>query len=190
MIGGARRDDTSARLLQEWRAGSDEALDRLLPVVYEELRRLARRALRGERTGHTLQTTALVHEAYLRLMGADVPWNDRIHFLAVAARCMRRVLVDHARARASAKRGGDLVRITLAEDLGAPEPTPIDLVALDRALGGLEAKDARKGRAVELHYFAGLTLDEIATVLGVSVPTVKKDLRFARAFLRQELSGS
>jgi RNA polymerase sigma factor (TIGR02999 family) len=190
MTRDGRPDDTVTRLLHEWQAGSDAALDRLLPVVYGELRRLARRALRGERSGHTLQTTALVHEAYLRLVGADVPWRDRVHFFAVAARCMRRVLVDHARARASDKRGGDVVRVTLTEDLAADEPTGLDLVALDQALGKLETRDPRKAWTVEMHYFAGLTLEEIAELHGVAAVTVKKDLRFARAFLREALSGS
>jgi RNA polymerase sigma factor (TIGR02999 family) len=189
MTRDGRRDDTVTRLLQEWQTGSDEALDQLLPVVYGELRRLARRALRGERAGHTLQTTALVHEAYLRLVGAEVPWRDRVHFLAVAARCMRRVLVDHARARATDKRGGDLLRVTLTEGI-SQEPATLDLVALDRALGKLEGRDPRKARTVEMHYFAGLTLEEIASLHGVAAATVKKDLRFARAFLREALSGS
>jgi RNA polymerase sigma-70 factor (ECF subfamily) len=176
------------RLLREWSTGGREALDRLLPLVLDELRRLAARSMRGERSGHTLQTTALVNEAYLRLVGADVAWRDRAHFFAVAARCMRRILVDHARARDSAKRGGPLLRITLDESL--PVKTTggrIDFLALDRALAALEAQDARKSRAVELSYFAGLTVEEVAGLLEVSPSTIKNDLRFARAFLRSEL---
>ncbi|HKY32478.1 MAG TPA: sigma-70 family RNA polymerase sigma factor [Candidatus Polarisedimenticolia bacterium] len=176
------------RLLREWRTGGREALDRLLPLVLGELRRLSRRFMRAERSGHTLQTTALVNEAYMRLVGADVPWRDRAHFFAVAARCMRRILVDHARARDSAKRGGDLIRITLDDSMPVRMTRGrIDFLALDRALEALEAQDDRKGRAVELHYFAGLTVEEIADLLDVSPSTVKNDLRFARAFLRTEM---
>jgi len=183
----ADRGDVT-HLLREWRSGRRQALDRLLPLVHDELRRLARRSMRSERSGHTLQTTALVNEAYLRLVDADVAWRDRAHFFAVAARCMRRILVDHARARDSAKRGGGLPRITLDESL--PVTTTrgrIDFLALDRALAALEAQDERKGRAVEMHYFAGLTVEEIAELLEVSPSTVKNDLRFARAFLRSGL---
>lgn len=187
--GGKGNDGDVTRLLHDWQAGSKEALDRLMPLVHDELRRLARRAFRGERSGHTLQTTALVNEAYLKLVGANVPWQDRVHFFAVAARCMRRVLVDHARARDSAKRGGGLVRVTLGEELVSGESEILDFVALDRALAALESQDERKGRAIELHYFAGLTVEEIAKLHGVSAPTVKKDLRFGRAFLRDALGS-
>ena len=186
---GNGNDDDVTQLLHDWQDGSKRALDQLMPLVHDELRRLARRSFRGERSGHTLQTTALVNEAYLKLVGADVPWQDRVHFFAVAARCMRRVLVDHARARDAAKRGGGLVRVTLSEELDSKDPGTLDVVALDRALAALESKDERKGRAIELHYFSGLTVDEIAKLLEVSAPTIKKDLRFGRAFLRDALGG-
>jgi RNA polymerase sigma factor (TIGR02999 family) len=182
------RDDNVTRLLHDWQAGDKEALDRLVPLVHDELRRLARRAFRGEHPGHTLQTTALVNEAYLKLVGANVSWQDRVHFFAVAARCMRQVLIDHARARDSAKRGGALERVTLGDEPDSRDSAPIDFLALDRALTALETQDARKGRIVELHYFTGLTVEEIADLLRVSAPTVKADLRFARAFLRDALS--
>ncbi len=188
MTPGAGNDDNVTQLLHDWQAGSKEALDRLMPLVHDELRRLARRSFRGERSGHTLQTTALVNEAYLKLVGANVPWQDRVHFFAVAARCMRRVLVDHARARDSAKRGGGLIRVTLGEELDSKDPEILDFVALDQALATLESQDERKGRAIELHYVAGLTVDEIARLLEISAPTVKKDLRFGRAFLRDALA--
>jgi RNA polymerase sigma factor (TIGR02999 family) len=177
------------RLLLEWRGGRAEALDELVPLVYEELHRMARRYMDGERLHHTLQTTALVHEAYTRLVSVDVPWKDRVHFFAVAARAMRRILVDHARARGREKRGGGEVRLSLDDALlVAPEPSD-DLVALDEALTRLASIDERKSQAVELHYFGGLTYDEIAAVLGVAPVTVERDLRLARAWLYSSLAG-
>lgn len=176
-----------SQLLLAWRHGDSGALDRLLPLVYDELRALARRHMVGERPDHTLQTTALVHEAYLRLCGADVTWEGRVHFLAVAAQVMRRVLVDHARARRRAKRGGGAAPVTLDEALVvSPEPAP-DLVALDEGIARLSALDERKARVVELHYFGGLTYDETAAALGVSAATVDRELRLAKAWLYREL---
>jgi RNA polymerase sigma-70 factor (ECF subfamily) len=183
-----RRDVT--RLLHDWRDGNKGAVDQLLPLVHAELQRLAHIYMASERRGHTLQTTALVNEAYVKLVGADVDWQDRGHFFAVAARAMRRILVDHARARGSAKRGGDWERIPLDEALPVAADAQIDFVALDEALALLEKQDERKGRVVELHYFGGLTLPEIARLLDVSSSTVKGDLRFARAFLKNELNRS
>ena len=177
------------QLLREWRSGSREALDRLTPLVYGELRRLARRSMRGERVGHTMQPTALVHEAYLRLAGAQVDWQDRVHFFSMAARLMRRILVDHARAARRARRGGGMERVTLHDGLGVAEPSgALDLVALDDALSELSAQDERKARIVELHFFGGLTYDEVAAAVGVSAATVHRDLRLAKAWLRKELS--
>jgi RNA polymerase sigma factor (TIGR02999 family) len=174
-------------LLQEWRAGSQEALDRLTPAVYQELQQLARRCMAGERKDHTLQPTALVHEAFLRLVDADVPWRDRVHFFAVAARTIRRILVDHARARGRAKRRGGR-RLPLEDVvLVSPDPPP-DLLALDAALGDLAAQDPRKAEVVELHFFGGLTYEEIAEVVGVSAATVDRDLRLAKAWLRREIA--
>lgn len=174
-------------LLQEWRAGDRAALDRLTPVVYEELRRLARRTLAGERKGHTLQPTALVNEAYLRLVGTDVPWRDRVHFFAVAARLIRRILVDHARARGRVKRrAGE--RVPLDErTLFSPEPGR-EMVLLDEALNELAELDARKAQVVELHFFGGLTYDEIAEAVGISPATVDRDLRLAKAWLQRQIA--
>lgn len=174
-------------LLRAWRGGQNDALDRLIPLIYEELQRLAGRAMRDERPDHTLQTTALIHEAYLRLLGSKVEWADRVHFYAVAAQTMRRVLVDHARARARDKRGGGAVRVPLEENLAGVSPSA-DIVALDEALERLSALDSRKARAIELHYFGGLTYDEAAHVLGVSPATVDRELRLAKAWLYRELT--
>lgn len=176
-----------SRLLLAWRSGEREALERLLPLVYDELHALARRQLRGERPDHTLQPTALLHEAYLRLVGSDVAWEGRVHFLAVAAQVMRHILVDHARARARAKRGGGAERVTLDEALSSVADRPDDLLALDEALERLGAFDERKARVVELHYFGGLTYDEVAGALDVSPATVDRELRLAKAWLYREL---
>lgn len=176
-----------SRLLLSWRDGDASALERLLPLVYDELHTMARRHMRGERPDHTLQTTALIHEAYLRLCGADVAWEGRVHFLAVAAQTMRRVLVDHARARGRAKRGGGDAAITLDDAVVASPDRPDDLVALDEALVRLSALDERKARIVDLHYFGGLTYDETATAVGISPATVDRELRLAKAWLHREL---
>jgi len=175
-------------LLREWREGKREALDRLPPVVYDELHQLARRYMRGERAGHTLQPTAVVHEAYLRLVNADVPWQDRVHFFAVAARLMRRILVDHAKSRRRAKRGGGGVRVTLEDALVVSAEPPPELVVLDEALEELAARDDRKARIVELHFFGGLTYDELAEAVQVSTATVHRELRLAKAWLQRELA--
>jgi len=178
------------RLLAAWRTGARNAGDRLIPMVYHELRRLAARCMARERSDHTLEPTALVHETYLRLAAADQPaWRDRLHFFAVAARMMRHILVDHARARRASKRGGAAaVRIpleTAGDSLAAAprEQQLADLLALDQALGALATLDRRKARVMELRYFGGLTVDETAQVLGVSAPTVALDSRMARAWL-------
>jgi RNA polymerase sigma factor (TIGR02999 family) len=176
-----------SQLLVAWRGGDQAAFERLLPLVYHELHGLARRHMRGERPDHTLQTTALIHEAYLRMCGADITWEGRVHFLAVAAQTMRRILVDHARGRARTKRGGGATPVTLDEGLAAaPEPLD-DLLALDEALGRLAALDERKARVVELHYFGGLTYDEAAAAVGISSATVDRELRAAKAWLYREL---
>jgi RNA polymerase sigma factor (TIGR02999 family) len=174
-------------LLVRWRGGDEAALERLMPLVYDELRRLAERYMRAERPDHTLQATALVHEAYVRLVGVEAAWQDRVHFLSLAARLMRRILVDHAKAARRGKRGGGAVKMSLDDvALVAPEPSSA-LLDLDEALNGLAALDERKARAVELHYFGGLTYDETAEVLGVSAATVDRDLRMARAWLYREV---
>jgi RNA polymerase sigma factor (TIGR02999 family) len=159
-----------------------------MPLLYDELHVLAKRQLRGERANHTLQTTALLHEAYLRLVGSDVEWEGRVHFLAVAAQTMRRILVDHARSRARQRRGGG-VRVISIDDANAVAPDPaIDLVVIDEALNRLAAVDDRKARAAELHYFGGLSYDETARALGVSSATVHRELRVAKAWLYRELA--
>jgi RNA polymerase sigma factor (TIGR02999 family) len=177
-------------LLRAWSDGNEAALEQLTPLVEAELRRLARTYMRRERRGHTLQTTALVNEAFLRLTGArSIGWQDRAHFLGIAARLMRRVLVDHARARGYRKRGGDVQRVTLDEGLVAsPEPR-LDVVALDRALESLAAVDARKSQVIELRFFGGLSVEETAEVLHVSPDTVKRDWRLAKLWLLRELEG-
>ena len=174
------------RLLVAWRSGDAAAEGVLMSVLYEDLRRIARSLLRSDHPAHTLQPTALVHEAYQRLLPAGVSVEDRNHFLSVAARAMRRVLVDHARSRGRLKRGGG-VRVAVPEGASEPaaEETSLDLVALDEALEQLRAVDARRARMVELHYFGGLNYDEIATAVEVSPATVGRDLRFARAWLRK-----
>lgn len=176
-------------LLREWRQGDDQACDRLVPFVYGELRRLARGQLRREQAGHSLQPTALVHEAYLRLVNADVDWQDRTHFLSVAARVMRRILVEHARARRSRKRGGDEQRVTLTGPIAAPDADPVDVLVLDEAMARLQLFDARQAQIVELCYFGGLTYPEVGKALGISEATVHRDLRHARAWLRRELTS-
>lgn len=185
-MGNADSTDVG-RLLREWRAGNQSSLDQLMPVVYEELHAIARRQLRGERSGVTLQTTALLHEAYLRLAASDVPWEDRRHFFAVAARTMRRVLVDHARARGRVKRGGGVRMVTLDSQLAPAADATVDIAALDEALERLSSLDERKARIVELHYFGGLSYDETAEALAISPATVHRELRLAKAWLFREL---
>ncbi len=177
-------------MLLAWNRGEPGALDRLLPAVQKELHRVARGYMRRERPDHTLQATALVNEAYLRLVDQTrVTWKNRAHFIAVAARLMRRILVDHARHRAAKKRGGPDLRLTLASDVAAPDEKNVDLVALDTALEKLEALEPRQARVVELRFFGGLTREEAAEALDVSPVTVKRDWIAARAFLYRELKG-
>lgn len=176
-------------LLLAWREGESRAFDELMPLLYGELRFLASKALRGEAKGHTLRTTALVHEAYVRLVGAEVDWEGQGHFMRVAARAMRRVLVDHARKRKSQKRGGGATPLELdsLEGILPAAGKPQDVLDLDEALERLITLEERKGRVVELHYFGGLSYDEIAEALEVSAATVHRDLRMARAWLYNEL---
>jgi RNA polymerase sigma factor (TIGR02999 family) len=177
------------RLLVDWSHGDMSALDRLVPVVYSELHRLAQRYMRGERPDHPLQTTALVNEAYLRLVGwKEVEWKNRAHFFAVAAQIMRRILVDFARSRNYAKRGGCLRRVSLDDALLVTEAADPDLLDLDDALTRLAAVDSRKSRVVELRFFGGLNNEEIAEVLGTSPFTVIRDWNLARAWLLREMS--
>jgi RNA polymerase sigma factor (TIGR02999 family) len=177
-------------LLLAWGAGDRSALDRLVPLVYRELRQIAARALRGEAPGHTLQTTALVHEAYLRLVDQSrAQWQSRKHFFAVAAQAMRRVLVDEARRRSADKRGGRRPQ-QFVEGFDAPVAVDDELLAVDEAVGALEDVDPELARLVELRFFGGLTVDETADVLGVSAATVGREWAAARAWLQRELGGS
>jgi RNA polymerase sigma factor (TIGR02999 family) len=176
-------------LLEEWRSGDDAALEELTPLVYEELRRVARRYMRSERPGHTLQATGLVNEAFIRMAGMDVQWTDRAHFYAVAARLMRRILIDYAKASRSDKRGGGQRLLTLERADAVPgQSGPADLLALDCALTQLAAIDGRKSDIVVLHFFGGMTYDEIAEALGISAATVHRDLRLGKAWLLNELA--
>jgi RNA polymerase sigma factor (TIGR02999 family) len=179
-------------MLVAWNKGDQAALARLAPLVQEELRRMAARYMAGEREGHLLQPTALVNEAYIRLIDwKNVEWNDRAHFFGLAAQMMRRTLVDIARYQGRGKRGGGAVQLTLsAADSAAPDTENVDLLALDDALERLAALDDRHARVVELRYFAGLSLEETAASLGVSVGTVRRDWTLARAWLRRELRDS
>ena len=174
------------QLLHEWMHGDAAALDHLTPLVYSELRRMAERYFRRERPGHTLQPTALVHEAYERLLGQYLPpWQNRAHFFGVAAQLMRQILVDHARRHQAAKRRGQPV--ALKDVVGLAQERSADLLALDDAVTALARLDPRKGQIVELHFFGGLTVEETAHALGVSVATVGRELRLAKAWLSREL---
>jgi RNA polymerase sigma factor (TIGR02999 family) len=178
------------QLLIAWGNGNEAAMDNLAPLVHKELHRVAARHMAGERPGHILQTTALVNEAYLRLIDwKNVQWQNRAHFFGLAAQIMRRILVDHARTRNSAKRGGDALQVTLSEAAGVAMQRTTDMVALDDALKTLEALDPRQSKVVELRFFGGLSLDETAEALGVSVATVRRDWSLAQAWLYRELSG-
>lgn len=178
------------QLLLAWGGGDKQALDRLVPLVYDELRRLAQSYMRKERANQSLQTTALIHEAYLRLIDASrVQWRNRAHFFGVAARLMRQILVGFARERGSQKRGGGAQRVSLDEAMVIDEGLDEDLVALDEALGALAQFDARKAQVVEMRFFGGLTEEEIAEALDVSPETVRRDWRLARSWLRRKLSG-
>ena len=177
------------QMLLDWSEGDREALDKLIPVVYSELRLRAARYLRRERPGHTLQTTALIHETYLRLVEQkDVKWQNRAHFFAIAAQLMRRILVDHARQRDAAKRGGAGLTLTLDEAMAVLAERNVNLMALDETLTRLAEIDPRQSRVVELRYFSGLSIEETAEVLGVSPATVKLDWSMAKAWLRREMS--
>ncbi len=182
-------EDTTA-LLHAWRGGESEARDALISLLHSELRVVARRAMRSERADHTLQPTALVNEVFLRLVEAEVSWQDRAHFFAVAAQSMRRILVDHARSRGRAKRGRDYLRVPLLDsdssEALAKSPN-LDLLALQSALQDLERRAPQASRAIELSYFAGLSYPELAEVMGVSRATAARELRFAKAWLRRKL---
>jgi RNA polymerase sigma factor (TIGR02999 family) len=178
------------RLLLAWSAGDPQALEKLTPLVYKDLHRAARRHMARERSSHTLQTTALINEVYLRLVDfRDMSWQNRAHFFALCARLMRRILTDFARSRRSLKRGADAAPVSFDENLFVSQEPPADLVALDDALNGLAVVDARKGQVVELRFFGGLSAKETAEVLHVSEETVKRDWRLAKLWLMRELSA-
>ena len=177
------------QLLTEWRSGHPQALERLTPLVYDELRRLARNYMRAERGSHTLQATAVVHEAFLRLIQANVALQDRGHFFALASRLMRRVLVDHAKSRSRIKRNSgarDFIAEVAVEHV---PPMDFDVVALDDAIEGLQQMEPRLAQVIELHYFGGMTYDQIAAAVGTSAATVHRDIRLARAWLLNEIGG-
>lgn len=187
MRGVARSADLTGLLLA-WGGGEREALDRLIPLVQQELRHIARKHMAGERAGHSLQPTALVNEAYLRLIDLErVDWQNRAHFFAMASRLMRRVLVDAARRKHYQKRGGAMQRVTFIESQAAARQPEYDLAALDEALAALEAIDARKCQVVEMRYFGGLTVEETAEALGISRDTVMRDWQFSKVWLRREI---
>jgi RNA polymerase sigma factor (TIGR02999 family) len=189
MQNGSPRQVTD--LLTQWRAGDREALDALMPMVYGELRRLARHYLRQERPDHTLQSTALVHEAYVRMVGQDPPeWKNRAHFFGVAARLMRQILVDHARTSRAAKRGGDSLTLSLNEAVAGSKGKDLDILALDSALNNLAQLNPQQSEIVELRFFSGLTIEDTSEVLGVSPATVKRNWTTARAWLFREMNRS
>ncbi|NGP52454.1 ECF-type sigma factor [Thioalkalivibrio sp. XN8] len=175
------------QLLRRWNEGDDAAFAALAPLVYEELRKLAGKAFRQERGGHTLQATAVVHEAYLQLVNASVDWDSRAHFYALAARMMRRILLNHANAKAAEKRGGGAVRVTFDEEIARDRTNAEDVIDLDRALNDLAREDQRTADIVELHYFAGMTYKEAGKVLEISEATAKRALRFGKAWIANHL---
>ena len=178
------------QLLTEWRSGNPQALNRLTPLVYDELRRLARNYMRAERGSHTLQATAVVHEAFLRLIQADVALQDRGHFFALASRLMRRVLVDHAKSRSRIKRNSGVKDFPADGVIETSSQIDFDVVALDDALEGLQQIEPRLAQVIELHYFGGLTYDQIAAAVNTSAATVHRDIRLARAWLLNEVGGA
>jgi RNA polymerase sigma factor (TIGR02999 family) len=191
MVGGGTPAPTQVTvLLRTWSDGDEAAFEQLLPLVEAELRRLARTCMARERRGHTLQTTALVNEAFVRLVDTKgLRWQDRAHFLAISARLMRRVLVDHARARGYQKRGGGAQRVTLTDALVIASAPSLHLIDLDRALEALGAVDPRKAKVVELRFFGGMSVEETANVLHLSADTIKRDWRLAKLWLLRELEG-
>ncbi len=187
MVSAPPRQEVT-QVLVDWSKGDQNAPDRLMPLVYEELRKLARNYLQRERSDHTLQATGLVHEAYLRLVDqSSMTWQNRAHFFAVAAQVMRRILVDHARAHRAEKRGGEREKIEFDEALAPSGEKAVDLIALDDALHDLVTFDPRQSRIVEMRFFGGLTNEEIGDVLGISPRTIKREWRLAKAWLRREI---
>ena len=189
MVTIATRQEVT-QVLRDWNSADGSAAERLIPLVYDELRRLARQYLQRERSDHTLQATGLVHEAYLRLVDqSSVTWQNRAHFFGVAAQAMRRILVDHARSHRAEKRGGDREKLEFDEALLPSGERAVDLIALDDALRALEKLDARQSQIVELRFFGGLTNEEIGEALDISPRTIKREWRLAKAWLRRQISG-
>ena len=182
------RDESVTQLLHELSAGNKQAFDELIPLVYAQLRKLAANCLSGERPGHTLAATALVHEAYLRLVDSEIAFQDRIHFYAVAAKVMRRILVDHARTATRQKRGGQVEKVSLDEALIAGRDAPEAVLELDASLERLHSQDPRKAQVVEMIFFGGMTYEETAAALDLSPATVHRELRMAKAWLQRELA--
>ena len=182
------RNESVTQLLHELSAGNKQAFDELIPLVYAQLRKLAANCLSGERPGHTLAATALVHEAYLRLVDSEIAFQDRIHFYAVAAKVMRRILVDHARTATRQKRGGQVEKVSLDEALIAGRDAPEAVLELDASLERLHSQDSRKAQVVEMIFFGGMTYEETAAALGLSPATVHRELRMAKAWLQRELA--
>jgi RNA polymerase sigma factor (TIGR02999 family) len=182
------------RLLSAWKSGDSRALEQLTPLIYEELRNRARKYMRQERPGHTLQATAVVHEAFVKLVEMDIPWQDRVHFFNVAARQMRRILVDHAKMRLREKRGGTTTTSSVEEledmDLGPPTTGDIDVIEIDEALERLASSNPRLAELVELHYFGGLTYQELSETLKISEATVDRELRLAKAWILSQIRPS
>lgn len=176
------------QMLVDWRAGDSQALNQLMPAVHENLRQLANKYMRSERAGHTLQATALINEAFLKLCDSSISWQDRAHFIAIAARAMRQILVDHARSKHRQKRGGDDVRVTLYDARIADSNSELDVLDIEDAMSALEKMDQRKAQIIELNIYGGMTYREIAEVLEISEATVDRELRFTRAWLQRELS--
>jgi RNA polymerase sigma factor (TIGR02999 family) len=190
-VSGEASSENLTQLLTDWSNGDAQALEKLIPLVYRDLHRLAQRYLRSESPGHTLQSTALVHEAYLRLIDQrKTRWQNRAHFFGISAQLIRRILVDHARARKAGKRGGDAAKIQIDESVATPEQQNLDLVVLDDCLKALGEIDPQQARVVELRYFAGLTVEETAEVMHLSPTTVKREWRLARAWLYREIAKS
>ena len=182
--------DDVTQLLESWSNGDQVALEKLMPLVYDELHRLAQRYLRQERSDHTLQSTALVHEAYLRMVDQkNVRWQNRAHFFGVAAQSIRHILVDHARSHRAAKRGSGAAKLSLDEAIGVPEKREVDLLALDESLERLSSLDPQQGQIVEMRFFGGLSIEETAEALRISPATVKRDWVMAKAWLYQNLSS-
>lgn len=186
---GMGQQQPVTQLLKDWRAGDGKALNILIPLVHDSLQRIANKYMQGENAGHTLQATALVNEAFLQLVDARVSWENRAHFLAVAARTMRRILIDHARAKHRHKRGGDFLQVTLSDTrIGAGSEEP-DILDLEKLMQRLHEIDPRKADVLELHFYGGMTYDEIGEAIGISPATVDRELRFAKAWLLRELKG-